>query len=127
MYSHLYTTSISSYNTYTIHIRISMDIERCVALFWHIFLYSRLSICLYVNRCRTSSNCTGFLLNYETESCSRVISNSPSSELRSQIRASARKVNYFEKVCLKGKKTLKEIQNHPFNFGYLELFVDMTK
>lgn len=53
------------------------------------------------NRCRTSSNCTGFLLNYETESCSRVISNSPSSELRSQIRASPRKVNYFEKVCLK--------------------------
>ena len=64
---------------------------------------------MHFHRCRTSSNCTGFLLNYETESCSRVITGSNRGlDIRAQIRPSSRKVNYFEKVCLKGKVSLKK-------------------
>ena len=51
-------------------------------------------------RCRASADCLGFLVNYERESCSRLDSNSD--ESRGDIVSTPNKINYFEKVCLRG-------------------------
>lgn len=51
------------------------------------------------NRCRASSDCPGFLINYERESCFRVDFNTD--DRRDDLLASRSRVNYFEKVCLR--------------------------
>ena len=55
---------------------------------------------LFYFRCRASADCLGFLVNYDRESCSRLDSNSD--ESRQDIVSTPNKINYFEKVCLRG-------------------------
>jgi len=50
------------------------------------------------NRCRASSDCPGFLINYERESCFRVDFNTD--DRRDDLIPATSRVNYFEKVCL---------------------------
>ena len=52
-------------------------------------------------RCRASSDCPGYLVNYERESCFRVDFNTD--DRRDDLIPSTSRVNYFEKVCLEGK------------------------
>jgi len=52
------------------------------------------------NRCRASDECPGFVINYERESCFRVDTNTD--DLREDLIPATSRLNYFEKVCLKG-------------------------
>merc|ERR1719433_352854 len=55
------------------------------------------------NRCRASSDCPGFLINYENESCFRVDFNSLDLDRqRDVIPSTPTRINYFEKVCFDG-------------------------
>ena len=56
-------------------------------------------------RCRASSDCPGFLINYERESCFRVDFNTD--DRRDDLIPATSRVNYFEKVCLEGKSQKK--------------------
>jgi len=52
------------------------------------------------NRCRASEECPGYVINYERESCSRVDFNTD--DRRDDLIPATSRVNYFEKICLKG-------------------------
>ena len=60
---------------------------------------------LFFCRCRASSDCPGFLINYERESCFRVDFNTD--DRRDDLIPATSRVNYFEKVCLEGKSQKK--------------------
>ena len=55
-----------------------------------------------IYRCRASSDCPGFLVNYETESCFKLDFNTE--DYRKDLVPSDARVNFFEKVCLTGKR-----------------------
>lgn len=56
---------------------------------------------LFLFRCRASEDCDGFLVNYESEACFKVETNS--ADKRADIKPTYDgKVNYFQKVCLRG-------------------------
>ena len=55
---------------------------------------------IYIFRCRASDECPGFVINYERESCFRVDTNTD--DLREDLIPATSRLNYFEKVCLKG-------------------------
>ena len=66
-----------------------------------LFVLNHLYFIVIFFRCRASADCLGFLVNYERESCSRLDSNSD--ESRTDIVSTPSKINYFEKVCLRGE------------------------
>jgi hypothetical protein len=49
------------------------------------------------NRCRVSSDCPGYIVNYEQESCFRMDFNTD--DRRDDLIPATSRVNYFEKVC----------------------------
>ena len=53
-------------------------------------------------RCRASSDCPGYLVNYERESCFRVDFNTD--DRRDDLIPATSRVNYYEKVCLEGNQ-----------------------
>ena len=59
---------------------------------------------IYFFRCRASDECPGFVINYERESCFRVDTNTD--DLREDLIPATSRLNYFEKVCLKGNYNL---------------------
>ena len=59
------------------------------------------SFCYF--RCRASSDCPGFLVNYENESCYKLDFNTD--DYRRDLVPSDSRVNFFEKICLTGGKS----------------------
>ena len=70
-------------------------------------------------RCRASSDCPGFLINYERESCFRVDFNTD--DRRDDLIPATSRVNYFEKVCLEGKSQKKSVRLT--GFPYLSVYI----
>ena len=69
-------------------------------------------------RCRASDECPGFVINYERESCFRVDFNTD--DRRDDLIPATSRVNYFEKVCLKGKEYYRVFRNSLSDFGSLK-------
>ena len=57
---------------------------------------------MYLFRCRASSECPGFIVNYERESCFRIETNNDQDSDRDDLIPATSRINYFEKVCLNG-------------------------
>ena len=51
-------------------------------------------------RCRASLDCPGFIINYDSETCFKLDSNSD--DIRKDLVPASGKVNYFQKLCLQG-------------------------